>query len=236
MDLETANRKESGPKAADSRERAIIELHFHYLTNIWSLNDWKVYSRYKKHLPRESRFEVDQLVDLMMRKLPREMRAKLDAIFARIWDADDLVVRHHQRRARKGSRASAAAGMARARGSLHGRRRLAEVANRAGRRFVTDREIFLLDDAHRAHFTDQARDCVDQIDRVARLRQKRGRADARGDFGRVRRRRDQHDRRRVGQRIHAARELDDADARIVRVDDDGIDAAFADAQKCLAHV
>jgi hypothetical protein len=70
-------------------QRAVIDLHFYYLTNVWSLNDWKVYSRYKKHLPRESRFEVDQLVDLMMKDLPREMRAKLDAIFAVIWDAED---------------------------------------------------------------------------------------------------------------------------------------------------
>lgn len=76
-------------RAWTDRERAIIDLHFHYLTNVWSLNDWKVYSRYKKHLPRESRFEVDSLVDLMMRKLPREMRAKLEAIFAAVWDADD---------------------------------------------------------------------------------------------------------------------------------------------------
>ena len=72
-----------------ARERAIIDLHFYYLTNVWSLNDWKVYSRYKKHLPKESRFEVDQLVDLMMKHLPREMRAKLEAIFAAVWDAED---------------------------------------------------------------------------------------------------------------------------------------------------
>ncbi|HUS28157.1 MAG TPA: hypothetical protein VMZ53_06595 [Kofleriaceae bacterium] len=72
-----------------ARERTIIDLHFYYLTNVWSLNDWKVYNRYRKHLPAESRFEVDQLVDLMMKDLPREMRAKLDAIFAVVWDAED---------------------------------------------------------------------------------------------------------------------------------------------------
>jgi hypothetical protein len=71
------------------RERAIIDLHFHYLTNVWSLNDWKVYHRYKKHLPPESRFEVDTLVDLMMRDLPKHMREKLEAIFAVVWDAED---------------------------------------------------------------------------------------------------------------------------------------------------
>jgi hypothetical protein len=71
------------------RERAIIDLHFHYLANVWALNDWKVYYRYKKHLPPESRFEVDTLVDLMMRGQPTLMREKLESIFAAVWDADD---------------------------------------------------------------------------------------------------------------------------------------------------
>ena len=79
----------SSTRKWSARERAIIDLHFHYLTNVWTLNDWKVYHRYKKHLPAESRFEVDQLVDLMMRDLPRMMRDKLDAIFAVVWDAED---------------------------------------------------------------------------------------------------------------------------------------------------
>ena len=72
-----------------ARERTIIDLHFYYLSNVWSLNDWKVYYAYKKHLPPQSRFEVDSVVDLMMKGLPKEMRAKLDAIFAVIWDAED---------------------------------------------------------------------------------------------------------------------------------------------------
>jgi len=38
-----------------SSERAIVDLHFHYLMNLWSMNDWKVYYRYKKHLPAERR-------------------------------------------------------------------------------------------------------------------------------------------------------------------------------------
>lgn len=72
-----------------ARERAVIDLHFHYLSNVWGLNDWKVVYRYRKHLPRQSRFEVDQLIDLMMKGFPREMRAKLEAIFAVVWDAED---------------------------------------------------------------------------------------------------------------------------------------------------
>lgn len=92
-----AKRTQAKPRVAlascerqwSASERAIIDLHFYYLTNVWSLNDWKVYHRYKKHLPAESRFEVDQLVDLMMRNLPKLMRDKLEAIFAAVWDAED---------------------------------------------------------------------------------------------------------------------------------------------------
>jgi hypothetical protein len=76
-------------RAWTPRERTIIDLHFYYLANVWSLNDWKVYYAYKKHLPPQSRFEVDSVVDLMMKGLPKEMRAKLESIFAVIWDAED---------------------------------------------------------------------------------------------------------------------------------------------------
>ena len=76
-------------RAWTARERTIIDLHFYYLSNIWSLNDWKIYYRYKKHLPRQSRFEVDGVVDLMMKGLPKQMQAKLESIFAVIWDAED---------------------------------------------------------------------------------------------------------------------------------------------------
>jgi hypothetical protein len=76
-------------RAWTPRERAIIDVHFYYLSNVWSLNDWHVYYRYKKHLPRESRFEVDSVVDLMMKGQPKLVRAKLESIFAVIWDAED---------------------------------------------------------------------------------------------------------------------------------------------------
>jgi hypothetical protein len=72
-----------------SRERTIIDLHCFYLGNIWSLNDWKMYYRYKKHLPKESQFEVDRLVDFIVKGFPNEMRATLEAIFAVVWDAED---------------------------------------------------------------------------------------------------------------------------------------------------
>ena len=57
---------------------------------------------------------------------------------------------------------------------------------------------------------------------------------ARGDLRRVGRARDQDDRRRIGQRLDRARELDDADPRVVRVDDDDVDAAFADQPEGIA--
>jgi hypothetical protein len=104
-----AKKKEAKPRVPlppptrtwSPRERVIIDLHFYYLTNVWSLNDWKVYHRYKKHLPAESRFEVDTLVDLMMRDLPKLMRDKLEAILAVVWDAEDwLAVIAHDELAR----------------------------------------------------------------------------------------------------------------------------------------
>jgi hypothetical protein len=71
-------------------EVTVVDLHFHYLTKLWNLNDWKVYQRYKKHLPAERRGEVDELVNLIMTHAPDErVRQALEAILATIWEADD---------------------------------------------------------------------------------------------------------------------------------------------------
>ena len=73
-----------------TRERAVVDLHFDYLTSVWTLNDWKLYSRYKKHLPAEFRHEVDRLVDITMRhKSADEVRLLLESILGTVWDADD---------------------------------------------------------------------------------------------------------------------------------------------------
>ncbi len=77
-------------RTGSSSERAIVDLHFHYLMNLWSMNDWKVYYRYKKHLPAERRGEVDNLVNMMMTgATDEEVRQALERILATSWDADD---------------------------------------------------------------------------------------------------------------------------------------------------
>jgi hypothetical protein len=71
---------------------AVVDLHFHYLARMWTLNGWRLYSRYKKHLPAERRREVDALVDLIMRDHPEgEIRAAIEDILGSTWDAEDWV-------------------------------------------------------------------------------------------------------------------------------------------------
>lgn len=50
----------------DEKQRRLLELHFSYLTEIWNANVWTVYRRYKKHLPRERRAEVDRLCNFVL--------------------------------------------------------------------------------------------------------------------------------------------------------------------------
>ena len=72
------------------RERVIVDLHLHYLTQLWSMNDWKVYNRYKRNLPAQRRREVDELINMMMTGASdEELRRAFEAILATIWDADD---------------------------------------------------------------------------------------------------------------------------------------------------
>jgi hypothetical protein len=70
-------------------ERAVIDAHERYLTEVWDMNNWTLYSRYKKHLPAARRGDVDGLVDVMMNDEPEAFRAALESILAEIWDAED---------------------------------------------------------------------------------------------------------------------------------------------------
>ena len=77
-------------RAFSAADRTVIDLHYVYLTQIWSMNGWKLYTRYKKHLPAERRREVDDFINLFMNQAPdTTVRAALDAILAAIWDAAD---------------------------------------------------------------------------------------------------------------------------------------------------
>jgi hypothetical protein len=78
------------PAATASVDRAVLNLHTHYWTEIFQMNGWKLYTRYKKHLPAERRREVDQLCNLVaLGSEPEEIEHAVEAILMAIWTADD---------------------------------------------------------------------------------------------------------------------------------------------------
>jgi hypothetical protein len=79
------------PAAAPAAiDRKVLALHVHYWTEIFQMNGWKLYNRYRKHLPAERRREVDALCDLVvMGDSPRKIERAVEAILASVWTADD---------------------------------------------------------------------------------------------------------------------------------------------------
>jgi hypothetical protein len=67
----------------------VLALHVHYWTNVFSMNNWKLYNRYKKHLPAKERYDVDALVDAIGRGNHHEIPQRVTSILTRIWGADD---------------------------------------------------------------------------------------------------------------------------------------------------
>ncbi len=67
-----------------------LALHVHYWTELFQMNGWKLYNRYKKHLPAERRREVDQLCNhVAMGSDGAEIQRAVEQILASIWTADD---------------------------------------------------------------------------------------------------------------------------------------------------
>jgi hypothetical protein len=78
------------PPPAGDVDRAELALHVHYWTEIFQLNCWKLYHRYKKHLPAERRHEVDKLCDLVVRGAElSDVERAVVAILGTVWAADD---------------------------------------------------------------------------------------------------------------------------------------------------
>ncbi len=78
------------PAPAHEIDRGELALHVHYWTQIFQLNCWKLYNRYKKHLPAERRREVDQLCNLVvMGSEPDEVERAVAAILGTVWSVDD---------------------------------------------------------------------------------------------------------------------------------------------------
>jgi hypothetical protein len=73
----------------DARART-LELHLYYLTELWSMNSWSLYNRYKKHLPKERRPEVDAWINLHMTGASRDaLRAALSKLLEGTWERED---------------------------------------------------------------------------------------------------------------------------------------------------
>jgi hypothetical protein len=72
-------------------DRDVLALHVHYWTHIFQMNGWKLYNRYKKHLPAERRREVDRLCDLVAMGTDDEtaLPRAVERILSAIWTDDD---------------------------------------------------------------------------------------------------------------------------------------------------
>jgi hypothetical protein len=86
-----ANTKRAMPSAAGSTIDAhVLALHVHYWSELFQMNGWKLYNRYRKHLPAERRREVDQLCNrVAMGSDSAEVQRAVEQILATIWTADD---------------------------------------------------------------------------------------------------------------------------------------------------
>ncbi|MFL5353744.1 hypothetical protein [Archangium sp.] len=79
------------PRKLSPRQQATLSLHLHYLTTLWNMNNWKLYTRYKRHLPAPRRAEVDDLVSALVEReaSDEELQGRLEAILADTWEAED---------------------------------------------------------------------------------------------------------------------------------------------------
>jgi hypothetical protein len=79
------------PRKPSPRQQATLALHLHYLTTLWSMNSWKLYTRYKRHLPASRRAEVDALVSALVAReeSDEELQGRLEAILVDTWEAED---------------------------------------------------------------------------------------------------------------------------------------------------
>lgn len=87
----TAKAKRAVPHAMGaSIDPHVLALHVHYWSELFQMNGWKLYNRYKKHLPAERRREVDQLCNhVAMGSDGAEIQRAVEQILSTIWAADD---------------------------------------------------------------------------------------------------------------------------------------------------
>jgi hypothetical protein len=80
----------SSPKESwTEKEIATVDLHREYWATVFSMNNWKLYNRYKKHLPADRRREVDELCNAVAMGDDEQVRQLVKGILARIWSCED---------------------------------------------------------------------------------------------------------------------------------------------------
>jgi hypothetical protein len=85
------------PKESWSNEEsATLDLHCEYWGTVFSMNNWKLYNRYKKHLPADQRRDVDELCNAVAMGDDDELAERVRSILARVWHCDnwDSVIRN----------------------------------------------------------------------------------------------------------------------------------------------
>jgi len=68
---------------------SVLDLHVHYWTFVWSLNNQWLFNLYKKHLPAGERREVDRLGYAVLMGRADEIRELVTTILTRAWSAQD---------------------------------------------------------------------------------------------------------------------------------------------------
>ncbi len=79
----------SPPKVSwNERESATVDLHSEYWSTVFSMNNWKLYNRYKKHLPADQRRNVDELCNAVAMGND-DVADRVRGILARVWECED---------------------------------------------------------------------------------------------------------------------------------------------------
>lgn len=71
------------------QERQTLALHASYWADVWSMNNFKLYNCYKKHLHAADRPDVDRLCDAVARGDSAAIQKSVEHILGRIWSAED---------------------------------------------------------------------------------------------------------------------------------------------------
>lgn len=98
----STNAKKRTPKAAaaskpmppakeswSEKDEATLDLHCEYWATVFSMNNWKLYNRYKKHLPADQRRDVDELCNAVAMGDDDQLHQLVKSILARIWSCED---------------------------------------------------------------------------------------------------------------------------------------------------